>query len=679
VSELALLNIDEAVEGLVSQLQGGRVFGGRSRRGEKLFRVAGEPTAGKTAVLEGVRQKLETSSRLRPVMVNPPLNAHDAGPVALLQIAEAVVRDRSRLEPILDPRRSWDEKFGQIRRWLSREANNVVLLLDEPAEWPSYDTYFGELARQVWQLAFDGIGCRTVVAGRIPTGFRKVEPLTIRAASDPEQVLERVTADSLQPSRRAVREVAGKQLESLSPLQVRLLVALIALDPDEAALLDFGSTGRAQLASRLQTVIERMGESGLGRVWREVAQVREAFDRDLLTHLGIDGLATTERAILEQCLLFRRDDGLILHETLRTFAPTAGEQEMRGTHERLGDYYRQRFVRKGEAATGRLRDSIEAFYHASRAGVVGLDKYRPFFTDQLNILGYNLSVEHHAYSEAASVFGHALQWDAENAYAAHYRAFNLDQVHERPVEVEQLYRRAVELNPDHTWYHSRLITFLIAWSRIEEARAAWLDALETLERPGADLPDAFYFGLHLHVARVLIYRGELDFAEAVLKHVPPTARRNPRFGHLEARLIALIEARDHGSFVPLPYLRPKWWSEPPRRLPSTCNGKRLSRWLAAEVDSAGNECVELHVADVVVGEQTRPDSGNTRVARSDLRGWWDSIGSPDDLAPGDFLEIGFYGDEPDVETIVVKVPTETDWDEGAFDLHPDRYLEPLVA
>jgi hypothetical protein len=612
-------------------------------------------------------------------MINPPLNAHDAGPVALLQVAEAVVPDRSRLDPILDPRRSWDEKFGQVRRWLSREANNVVLLLDEPAEWPSYDTYFGEFARQIWQLAFDGIGCRTLVAGRIPTEFRNVEPLTLEAASDPKRALARLTADSLQSARKAVTEMAGDQLASLSPLQVRLLVALVALDPSEATSVDLGSAGRAQLASRLQTVIERLTDSALGRLWRGVAPVREAFESDLLKHLEIDALNATERAIFEECLLFRRDGALVLHETLRTFAPTVGEHDMRQTHEILADYYRDRFVREGEETAGRLRDSVEAFYHASRAGVVGLDEYRPFFVDQLNILGYSLSVEHHEYREAAMVFGHALDWDGENAYAAHYRAFNLDQIHEDPTEVEQLYRHAIELNPDHPWYHSRLITFLIAWSRIEEARAAWLEALETLERPGADLPDTFYFGLHLHVARVLLYRGELDFAVAVLKHVPPAARRNRRFGTLEARLVALLEARDHGSFVPLPYLRPKWWIEPPRRLPAVCNGGSIRRWLAAEVVGVSDEYVELHVADVVVGQQTRPDSGVTRVMRSDLRGWWESVGSPDDLLPGDFLEVGFYGDGPSAETVVMKVPAETDWDEGPFDLHPDRYLESIAA
>src|SRR3989442_282803 len=57
----------------------------------------------------------------------------------------------------------------------------------------------------------------------------------------------------------------------------------------------------------------------------------------------------------------------------------------------------------------------------------------------------------------------------------------------------------------------------------------------------------------------------------------------------------------------------------------------------------------------------------------------DTFRPSDDLAPGDFLEIGFYGTEPNVETIVMRIPAEPLLDEGPFDLHPDRYFESLAA
>src|SRR5690242_16300643 len=86
-----------------------------------IWLVHGPSTAGKTAVLDGVRQRL-SGTDVAAIYVAPPLGALDAGPLALTHIALGLVEagryDSEDVEPIQDPAVQWDDKIKHVRRLL---------------------------------------------------------------------------------------------------------------------------------------------------------------------------------------------------------------------------------------------------------------------------------------------------------------------------------------------------------------------------------------------------------------------------------------------------------------------------------------------------------------------------------------------------------------------------------
>jgi tetratricopeptide (TPR) repeat protein len=668
MSVVELHNVDQAVNRLRDE-----VLRGRSTR--DTWSVTGEPTAGKTAVLHELRNALRSEPGVRPILVTPPAREYDAGPVALIQLTEALTDNEAKLAEIKDPQRPWDDKLRRVRAWVQRDPARTVLLVDEPRTWLPRDTYFRTFVRDIWDIAFDGLGTATVAAGLPPFRVSSLHRVELAPASDPQRVLDAIDAASLAEARRLVLNRFGDRLVNVSPLQVRLLVAIAALDPSAIARTDPSvAESRAELVGALLELVDLRGDAApLRDVWLRLAEVREPFEDDLLPRIGARELGDVATAILRQCLLFERDGRLILHETLRRI-PLRTERFPPDSHERLAAYYRDKFIERGGDAGGRLRDAVEAFHHASSAGIVALDEYRPFFVDQLNILGYHLSYDQQDYGRAAEIFEVALRWDAENAYAAHYRAFNLDQLAERPDEVEALYRQAIELAPWHIWFRSRLISFLIARARIDDAWSAWLEAIDELD---GDYGDYFYFSLHLHVARMLVYRGEVDLAEAVLRGIPAPVRRDARFVAIDDRIEILREARDRGSYVPAPFLRKEWWRYGPNLLRDHEGSRSLRRWLAARVVSVDEEGLALDAADIV--NAAPPEFGPISVPSAVFSRWWRGPGDAQELESGTFIEVGFYGESADSTVVALPYP-QLRWPDLVHpDEDPDRYLRRRAA
>lgn len=656
-----LHNVEDAVEEIRRDLV-------RSPGSGASWSVLGEPTAGKTAVLDRLQERLSAEGNFRAILLSPPPRAYDAGHVALIDLAEGLELSDRALTEVKNPQVPWEEKLRRVRNALLREGQTVVLL-DEPSDWSPRDSYFGRFVSDVWDLVFDRAGIATVTAGRAPLHVRRRRGIELIAASDPEGVLATIDASVLRPAKGAVRSRFGEDLAVVSPLQIRVLVAIAALH--EPALDRIEPTSIEHPAELVETLARLVDprHPRLRDLWLRLAGVREPFVDDLLGLVGVRDLSAAESAIATQCLLFPRRDRLFLHESLREVRNLI-EHDQTGVHRLLAAYYRHRFDDPDAGTPVRLRDSVEAFHHASHAGILELDAYRPFFVDQLNILGYHLSVDRQAPAQAADVFRLALEWDPRNAYAAHYRAFNLDQLagtgeaEVDPQEVERLYRQAVEELPRHAWFRSRLITFLLAEARIEEAWSEWLLATEAL---GPDPSDLVYYGLHLHVARTLLYRGELEYTARVLKALPPELADDATFAVIRDRLAALRDARDHGTHVPAPYLRPGWW-----RSPKLLRERDLQRWLAGRVTSVTSQAVELDVADITSGE--RPAYGGLELAWDTLAAWWQGPGDPQTLKPGEFIEIGFYGEGDDAPVVAVRHPPLR-WPDLAHPREdPDRYL-----
>jgi tetratricopeptide (TPR) repeat protein len=645
MSSIELSNVAEAVERLSAEVV-------IHREATHTWSVFGEPTAGKTAVLDGLQERLAAQPGVLPILIDPPSRAYDAGHVALVQLAEALTDDQQKLANIKDPERPWEDKLRYVRAWLQRDPSRVVLLADEPRGWAPRDSYFSAFVSDIQEMVFDGLAVAAVTAGAPPFHVRHFHRLDLEPASDHEGVLARIDAPSLTEAREVVAAGFGDALGRMSPLQTRLLVAIAALDADELRRFDPGLTeDRSELVATLLRLVEtETAANDLRVAWLRLAAVREPFEDDLLEHLGVFDLADVEQAILRQCLLFQRHDRLVLHGSLRRI-PAMTEQLPPGTHELLASYYREKFISSGGDDSGRLRDAVEAFHHASSAGIVALDEYRPFFVEQLNILGYHLSYEQRNFESAAAVFGTALKWDPDNPYALHYRAFNLERLARDPQEVESLYRRAVERAPGHTWFRSRLISFLISEARIDDAWREWLLAIDALD---VDRAETFYYSLHLHVARMFVYRGELTFAETVLRAVPAHIRRDPRFVAIADRLEVLRETNEVGSHVPAPLMRPEWWRYGPNLLHDDVGGIARSRWLAGRVTAVDEDVIVLDVADVVGTE--RPVYGAAVFPHVSWAAWWEGPGRESDLKPGTFVEVGFYGDGETTTGVAIAYP-----------------------
>jgi tetratricopeptide (TPR) repeat protein len=678
VADIALPNVKAATDRALEWLA--------ESRGGETWVIRGEPTAGKTAALESIFRSLIGHENLIPIMVAPPPGAPDSGPIALLQIAErlraAEVIDAASLDELLDPTRQWQKKRERVRGWLNDNRSSVVMLCDEPLVWPA-DSEFGRHARNIWSFAFDGVRCRTISGGDAPYWAEVADEYVLEPASVGAEVLETLLNTEVGAAARQLDETFSGSLEAFSPLQIRLLVAVAAIDP--TAVRRMAATGHVRTNEIVRLLIERLERdealAPLRTAWSRLAEVREPFDRELLSVVEPADLTDVQRTILERCLLFEREGRLVLHERLRALAATDAYVRDPTLHGTLADYYKARFASRSDDEL-RLRDSVEAFHHASIAGIHDDDRFKPFFLEQWSILGYYLSYHRRQYESAVRAFREALRWEPEDAYANHYLAYNLDVLAENPEEVETHYRRAIERDSTgNAWYHARLINFLLALSRVDDARSAWIDALDELVTPDASVRQSLYFDLHLHVARMLLYRGELDFASSVLERVPAVVRAEGVFQQIQLRLLALKEARDFGSFVPGWLLRPQWWKQQPNLLRPTWAGKPLREWLAGEVDDVDTEHKEVWLSvayvteEVQAGKLDRPIVGSTSYTYDELHRWWSFAGQPADLRPGDFVEIGFYGAEGDSDTVVA-MHSERTWIDLAYpgaEPDPDRY------
>ena len=117
-----------------------------------------------------------------------------------------------------------------------------------------------------------------------------------------------------------------------------------------------------------------------------------------------------------------------------------------------------------------------------------------------------------------------------------------------------------------------------------------------------------------------------------------------------------------GSYVPAPFLKPGWW-----RRPKLLRESDLTRWLAGRVCIVSEDAVELDVADITPG--ARPVFGSLELPLETLASWWRGAGDLSTLEAGDFIEVGFYGEDDDVRALAVRHP-RVRWPDTA----PPSYL-----
>lgn len=662
----------------------------RPRKPGTLVQVEGGWSSGKSSLLRLALDDFRTQGWL-PVLVAPPARAEDAGVLALAQSAVGLAagnRVNGEFRQILAEQGAWSDKLAALKAWLVREQGRAVVLCDEPDRWFSDasgdDGHFAQLTRETFDVL------RESPAPKVFTGLGRwtaTKKISVPAQGNPSDFLRAPdTWGMLQEVARRIADLGEARLRWRSPLELRLIVGLGALlSPEEVVRwLDMDRPRRWELSRRLvETLEQRNTPDALGilSTWGRLSLVRRAIPQDLLPELRDPALNATAAAVLEHCILYPDNGGYVLHDTLRADAQERGhwlgKDECRDSHRHLAEHYRQQFAgREPEEHPRALLDECEAFHHASRTGDRDFAQgVRVRFVEQLNILGRVLSRDFHKYVPAADVFARACERDPDNDYSRHYLAFNLDiAAHDAP-RAEENYRRAIDLAPWNVWWRSRWISYLVTRGRTAAAREAWFEALDAIRTPFSGSPPEVYENLHLWVARLLLHRGQLDFAEAVLQDIPPAAL-DEHFGlrALRRRLQALLEVRRNRAVFPLTVPEEGKWTRP--HLFIDLPPGDIVAWLAGRVDEVDPENgIHLSVAKAPQAPGQEPEYGFLDLDFAEFDAMAKGVTSGE-LAAGRYVEIVWLK-QSDEGSPLLRAHLEQGWEDPDLPPlfpNPARYL-----
>jgi tetratricopeptide (TPR) repeat protein len=489
---------------------------------ERTFVIGGRWGSGKTSLLRALVPRLADRG-LFPVVVSPPPRDMDTGAAALVQIGEALQQHgflNGELAMLEDPQRRWSEKLSATLGWVEHNKQDVVLLCEEADKWtvpPTADESFSPYSNRHVQEVVDAIHvrlhCRRVLTSSSPQAAKSDRRYDLRWDTNPSWLLEATDTwgSDLEPLAHELHSRLGANLAVATPLEIRLLVTLAAVTsvPEVAVFYSQWPDCHTIVRKLATSMGARKEFSRLRTFWSQLALCRETMEQEMLDFLGAGRLEPQEQAVLYYGLLFRQEGRYELNHVLRfhdsVISWLSPEQRIT-THRRLSEYYASKIGSNGAAYRCR---QLEAFHHASQVGEPDtLKRFRPLFVDQLNKLGRTLSKEARNFAAAAEVFRLAIQWDDHNDYAHHYLAYNVDWLANDPGLAETEYRRALEVNPEHPWWWSRWINFLITLGRAREAREEWARAVDVLRLVGGEGPETVYQSLHLSVARLLIHRAQ---------------------------------------------------------------------------------------------------------------------------------------------------------------------------
>ena len=650
--------------------------------------IGGSWGSGKSTLLRSLKPRL-IEQGLKPIVVSPPHRDMDTGPAALLQIADSLRAYglvNGELGLLEDPEVQWSTKLQATLNCINSEHCDVVLLCEEPGKWtvpPTADDAFSPYSNQhiseVVAAIHDRLHCRRVFTnppGRTSESHRRYD---LPHDTHPSWLLDDGGPwGEMAPVAHELHARLGATLGVATPLEIRLLVALAEISSvTEVAGYyssqwpDCQSISR-RLASRIAT---NQNYARLRTLWAQLALCRELVDQELLNWLDVGSLEPHERTLLYSGLLYPRDNGYELNHVLRFQETVASWLDSEGriaTHRKLAAYYAAKLEKSKSASLSCLELELEGYHHVCLApNVDTVNKFRALFVDQLNKLGRTYSKDLRNYATAADVFREAIRWDDQNDYAHHYLGYNVDWLANDPTLAESEYRRATQLNPQHPWWWSRWINFLITVGRAREAREQWTRAVDALNLTSGDGPATVYHSLHLWVVRLLVHRAQLDFAETVLSETPALVREtDTRFRAIRDLLAALREAERARSVFPLTVPFNEWWTDKPHL--DFPQKQDIVKWFPAQVDAVDDETVHL-----VMGKRA-DDGQRAECALVELpRSKFDaaSLDEPYEvLEPGRFLELAFYGAE---ETLSIRSHPDLPWqspDLPPIDPDPRRYL-----
>jgi tetratricopeptide (TPR) repeat protein len=580
---------------------------GRLLTGAMCLVLVGPVGAGKSSVLRAFEDGVRDQARV--VHVGLP-RGDDAAMVALATTA-AQIDDPGLQEQVKDPKVPWAAKLEQVRRRLERMSRDAIVILDEPvldvAAAP-HEELFVERAVDMTNALLQLRGPKRVIAAeKAVSGLGDVEIVRLPGLSWAEGL-----AALPEEIAGALRDVEAPQ-QRVTPSTFRLLGALVAADVDLRRL----HVRPERLLAEMSRVVS--GDDLLRRILTRLSVIRWPFPRSALALAGYPDLDARGKRMLDVLLAGDERGLLMVPEAMRREIESLRDKgdpfwfgdEPADAHMYAAEVHRQEFERAVEVGDvqAAIRNELEQIHQLTSAGDRTLLARPLWFAEQYDALGKVLSQRAHRASreekeplrrDAIRAYELAVEHDANDAYAHHYIAYNLDILATDPGRTEQEYKAALALDPDHAWFHERFMGFLIARGRMIEAKAAWERALEVLPEQPADRT---YEELHGQVARLALNAGELAFADEVLEGVPPSVRIDAKWWRALDRLRRIYrEARDERMVFPPSVAIDRRW-EGPHLVPDP-KSPRIAGWMPGVVVATDRE-LHLRVArrDPMSGEE----------------------------------------------------------------------------
>jgi tetratricopeptide (TPR) repeat protein len=645
--------------------------------GSTTVALTGPAGAGKSAALRTLHERKSVAQFKNVVLVAPPdAENPDAGLVGLVELA-AQLDHTKLLDEVKRLDITWKGKLDSVTRVLKQQAKNTLLLFDEPflpqgGEYIS--TIFADRTAELTRTLLATQGLSKVVATDRSALFLAQE-IAVSPSSNPTKVLTAEHWGSLAKSAQEVLRAGGRALAELSPLELRLRVGLVAVGMDASAQ----ATQRFAPHKLVRMLLARAGSGSheLQKALGRLAVFRTPIDEYGLQDVGVPELDSLSQALVKQVLLFGPPAQLRLHDAIAREAiqeQWLTPQETRKAHYIAARYHQVRFERatKKHYIRDAVRHELEEIHHLTQAGDARrLLERSVFFVEQYDALGKALSQQQN-YPDAIPAYERALAHDPADAYAHHYLAYNLDVLAQDPMRVEQEFRKAIQYRQDHVWYRGRLINFLLTRGRSTEAHDEWEQALAVLLPGGPSTDSRLYRELHGETARLLLHRGQLEFASEVLEDVPRAIREGLPWYHALLRLRDRLRAAARDEEVFPPHLSEEARRNGPHLLNFESDKQRIEWWMPGRISAADEDGVHIRVA------RLPPDDQSIEFLWYDLtleeyRGLARHLRRQDLLPAGTFVELIKLRDE---EEFLMSFPT-TSFE--APDLpklfpYPDRYL-----
>jgi hypothetical protein len=487
------------------------------RKGVNVF-VVGPTGSGRRALLAELSRRLPKALTIDLL----PLSETDAPSVAILEACRAV----GLIDAIVDGADAIYDAARAVAKQLEAQSDGA-LVLRVPRDWARIarkDEVDDPMLAQANSLLRGLTSTRATVIVVADEHFdrQNVVPGAMRVVRLPRRSLSLEQLEQSQdwgPLRVAAEALRSRSVVA-SPVVLRLAVGAVAsgVAIDEVVAW-MNRSDTARLTEAIVATVER--SIGGVEIIGILAALRSAVPLSALAQvLPTEPLS---KALVTCCLGYGDDPFRISDDVLAVLreghvAAPDDHFAVAKVHRSLDGASSPNELRTQQ----RVRHWAEKVHHLGAAGEAAVAEWSEqqlpspaFYWDRARALSMrgDFVASSDAYRACVAKF-------PEDDYGWHYLGYNLEQCGGPPKEVEDAYRRAVQFAPYKTWWHGRLVSFLIQQRSFEAAKASWLAALPNLMHDGRLCRDPILAAqLHRWVARHWLDAGRIDDAEQTLASV----------------------------------------------------------------------------------------------------------------------------------------------------------------